>query len=373
MNEPIPVYPSITTTYQPAYRENAIDDGEHEYQYQDEEGRTNGMMNQTPMEQENGYNPLSRDSLLSNQRGQVLSISSGRGNENVFMSSEIVYGGMMNSLPSPGVNNPSSLLPPPPPSHNPFSQTTNKQPSKPFSSSLLYIDLGVDSTAEWLVEMEELREMEQFSNEKEMESITRETHHPKRVDDERDYEDNLLGRGGDGKDCEDGEEEEDEDLSEVGEVMRAIRKLRMACCEMIDMRSLRSLYAVEYEEGMKALMILKQWLMVENDYINRAHFCARFDILYEWLLDMVEVMVLGAMNEETVEETLLSSALNILLLPFIPQCIENQLPSRISSYHIDQLVYVCALGLLHDHLVTSHLHDAKRQELYQRILARYVR
>ena len=379
------MYPSITAAYQPTYRENAIDDGEfeengeqqeypQEYPYQEEEeeeGRRNGMINQAPIGQEHGYDPLSRNGLSSDQRGQVLPFSSEQDmeNGNMFMSSEIEYGGMMNPLPSPGVNNPTFLPPlPPPSSHYPFNQVTNKQPDKPSPSSLLYIDLGIDSTGEWLVEMEELREIEQFHDEEEMKSAMKEPRKSKRVDDEGDYEDILLNKGEE----EDGEDGEDEELSEVGDTMRAIRNLRMACCEMIDMRSLRSLYAVEYEEGMKALMTLKQWLMVENDYINRAHFCARFDILYEWLLDMVEVMVLGTMSEETVEETLLSSALNILLLPFIPQCIEKQLPSRISSYHIDQLVRVCALGLLHDHLVTSHLHDAKRQELYQRILARYI-
>ena len=160
-----------------------------------------------------------------------------------------------------------------------------------------------------------------------------------------------------------------EETSEVGEVKISLKALCSAVNEVIDMRVLRSLYREEYEEGMRGLMTLKQWLMNESIVIDREDLHRSFSEIYGLLLEIVEIMVKGVMNDETVDETLLASVLNVLLLPFLTQCIDKQVVSRLSSYDMDRLVNVCVEGMLHDRLVTSPSQDAKRYEGYQRILS----
>ena len=160
-----------------------------------------------------------------------------------------------------------------------------------------------------------------------------------------------------------------EETSEVGDVRKSLQTLCSAVSEVIDMRVLRSLYRDEYEEGMHGLMTLKQWLMNEDGLLDRDELHRSFGEMYGWLLDIMEIMVKGVMNDETVDETLLASVLNVLLLPFLTQCVDKQVLTRLSSYDMDRLVNLCVHGMLHDRLVTSPSQDAKRHEGYQRILS----
>ena len=160
-----------------------------------------------------------------------------------------------------------------------------------------------------------------------------------------------------------------EETNEIGDVRKSLQTLCSAVSEVIDMRVLRNLYRDEYEEGMHGLMTLKQWLMNENGLLDRDELHRSFGEIYGWLLDIMEVMVKGRMNDETVDETLLASILNVLLLPFLTQCVDKQVLTRLSSYDMDRLVNLCVHGMLHDRLVTSPSQDAKRHEGYQRILS----
>lgn len=108
-----------------------------------------------------------------------------------------------------------------------------------------------------------------------------------------------------------------EETNEIGDVRKSLQTLCSAVSEVIDMRVLRNLYRDEYEEGMHGLMTLKQWLMNENGLLDRDELHRSFGEIYGWLLDIMEVMVKGRMNDETVDETLLASILNVLLLPFL--------------------------------------------------------
>lgn len=157
-----------------------------------------------------------------------------------------------------------------------------------------------------------------------------------------------------------------EEPGELGEVMAAERELQHVLRSVVDMRVLRSLYSSEYEEGLRGLHTLKQWLL--GAMAETTEFRNAFSTLYGWLLDDVEVMVVGPMSDDTADEPLLFSLLSVLLLPFLPQCAETRLGAQLSSFLLDRLVYLAVLGFLHDRLITSPAQDAKRHEMYQRIL-----
>lgn len=162
-----------------------------------------------------------------------------------------------------------------------------------------------------------------------------------------------------------------EESGELGEVMAAERELQHVLRSVVDMRVLRSLYSSEYEEGLRGLHTLKQWLL--DAVAETAEFRGAFPTLYGWLLDDVEVMVASPMSDDTADESLLFSLLSVLLLPFLPQCADARLAAQLSSFLLDRLVYLTVLGFLHDRLITSPAQDAKRHELYQRILTGWPR
>ena len=157
-----------------------------------------------------------------------------------------------------------------------------------------------------------------------------------------------------------------EEPGELGEVMAAERELQHVLRSVVDMRVLRSLYSSEYEEGLRGLHTLKQWLL--GTMAETTEFRNAFSTLYGWLLDDVEVMVAGPMSDDTADEPLVFSLLSVLLLPFLPQCADTHLGAQLSSFLLDRLVYLAVLGFLHDRLITSPAQDAKRHEMYQRIL-----
>ena len=157
-----------------------------------------------------------------------------------------------------------------------------------------------------------------------------------------------------------------EEPGELGKVMTAERELQHVLRSVVDMRVLRSLYSSEYEEGLRGLHTLKQWLL--DGMAETSEFRNAFPTLYGWLLDDVEVMVIGPMSDDTADEPLLFSLLSVLLLPFLPQCADTRLASQLSSFLLDRLVYLTVLGFLHDRLITAPSQDAKRHEMYQRIL-----